>query len=101
MSKLFLLRFTDKPDSLAIRQRHMAEHVAWLDAHADAVIVAGTMRVAPEDPPLAAIWIVRADSAEAVLALSDGDPFWVNGLRATREVFLYRAHSAIPVLNAD
>lgn len=101
MSKLFLLRFTDKPDSLAIRQRHMAEHVAWLDAHADAVLVAGTMRVAQDDPPLAAIWIVRAESAEAVLALSDGDPFWTNGLRATREVFLYRAHSAIPVLNAD
>ncbi|MEY4761281.1 MAG: hypothetical protein RLZZ200_1137 [Pseudomonadota bacterium] len=101
MSRLFLLRFTDKPDSMAIRQRHLAEHVAWLDAHADEVIVAGTLRVAQEDPPLAAIWIVRADSAEAVLALSDGDPFWVHGLRATREVFLYRAHSAIPVLNAD
>ena len=101
MSRLFLLRFTDKPDSLAIRKQHMAEHVAWLDAHAEAVIVAGTMRVAETDPPLAAIWIVRAETAEAVLALSDSDPFWVNGLRATREVFLYRAHSAIPVLNAD
>jgi uncharacterized protein YciI len=101
MSKLFILRFTDKPDSMPIRAKHMTEHVAWLDAHADEVLVAGTLRVAPEDPPVAAIWIVKADSREAVLALSDSDPFWIHGLRATREVFHYRSHSPIAVLNAD
>ena len=101
MSKLFILRFTDKPDSMPIRQRHMAEHVAWLDAHADAVLVAGTLRVEPEQPPVAAIWIVKAESPAAVLALSDSDPFWTQGVRATREVFHYRSHSPIPVLNAD
>lgn len=101
MSRLFILRFTDRPDALPIRQRYMAAHVAWLDAHADEVLVAGTLRVNPEDAAVAAIWIVKADSREAVLALSDGDPFWVNGLRSTREVFHYRSHSPIPVLNAD
>jgi len=97
---LFILRFTDKPDSLPLREQHLAAHVAWLDAHADAVLVAGTLRPEQEGPPVAAIWIVRAASRDAVLALSDSDPFWIHGLRATREVFYYRAHSALPVFNA-
>jgi len=97
---LFILRFTDKPDSLPLREQHLAAHVAWLDAHADAVLVAGTLRPEPEGPPVAAIWIVRAASRDAVLALSDSDPFWIHGLRATREVFYYRAHSALPAFNA-
>jgi hypothetical protein len=92
---LFILRFTDKPDSLHIRERHLAEHVAWLDAHAEQVLVAGAMRTAPQLPPVAALWIVKADSPEAVLTLSETDPFWVNDLRATREVFHYSAHTAL------
>ena len=62
---------------------------------------AGTLRVEPEQPPVAAIWIVKAESPAAVLALSDRDPFWMHGVRATREVFHYRSHSPIPVLNAE
>jgi uncharacterized protein YciI len=92
---LFILRFTDKPDSLHIRERHLAEHIAWLDAHAEQVLVAGAMRTEPHLPPVAAMWIVKADSPEAVLTLSETDPFWINGLRATREVFHYRAHTAL------
>ena len=93
---LFILRFTDKPDSLALREQHLKEHLAWLDARASEVLVAGTLRVEAEAAAVAAIWIVRAESREAVLTLSDSDPFWINGLRATREVFYYRAHSALP-----
>ena len=95
---LFILRFTDKPDSLHIRQRHLAEHIAWLDAHAEQVLVAGALRTEPQLPPVAALWIVRADSPEAVLTLSATDPFWTNGLRATREVFHYSAHTALAAL---
>jgi uncharacterized protein len=98
---LFILRFTDKPNSLPVRERYLAEHIAWLDAHADQVLVAGTLRPEPEAAAVAAIWIVRAASRAAVLALSDGDPFWIHGLRATREVFYYRAHSALPSFGAD
>jgi len=94
---LFILRFTDKPDSLALREQHLKAHLAWLDTHAAAVLVAGTLRVEPDAPAaLAAIWIVKGQSREAVLALSDSDPFWIHGLRASREVFYYRAHSALP-----
>lgn len=96
---LFILRFTDKPDSLPVREQHLAAHLAWLDAHADAVLVAGTIRPEPEAAAVAALWIVNAPSREAVLALSDTDPFWIHGLRATREVFYYKAHSALPAFN--
>lgn len=95
---LFILRFTDKPHSLHIRERHLAEHVAWLDAHAEQVLVAGTLRTDPQAAPVAAQWIVKADSPEAALALSETDPFWVQGLRATRELFHYRVHTALAAL---
>ena len=68
---LFILRFTDQPDSLHIRERHLAEHVAWLDAHADQVLVAGKLRTDPQAAPVAAQWIVKAPSPEAALALSE------------------------------
>jgi hypothetical protein len=97
---LFILRFTDKPGSLALREQHLKAHLAWLDAHASEVLVAGTIRPEPEAAAVAAIWIVTAPSRQAVLALSDSEPFWINGLRATREVFYYRAHSALPAFNA-
>ena len=96
---LFILRFTDTPDSLALREQHFKAHLAWLDAHAQQVLVAGTLRPEPDAAAVAAIWIVSAPSRDAVLALSDTDPFWINGLRATREVFYYRAHSALAAFN--
>ena len=97
---LFILRFTDKPDSLPLREQHLAAHLAWLDAHAEQVLVAGTLRAEPDSLAVAAIWVVSAPSRDAVLALSDSDPFWIHGLRATREVFYYRAHSALPAFKA-
>ena len=96
---LFILRFTDRPDSLRIREKHYSAHIAWLDAHADSVLVAGVMKEKADGPNVAALWIVTAASSEAVLALSDSDPFWTNGLRATREVFHYKAHSALDAFN--
>ena len=97
---LFILRFTDKPDSLPLREQHLAAHLAWLDAHAEQVLVAGTLRSEPDSLAVAAIWVVSAPSRDSVLALSDSDPFWIHGLRATREVFYYRAHSALPAFKA-
>jgi len=95
---LFILRFTDRPDSLRIREKHYSAHIAWLDAHADSVLVAGVIKDEPDGPNIAALWIVSAQSREAALALSDTDPFWINGLRGTREVFYYKAHSALEAL---
>jgi len=81
------MRFTDKPDSLQIREKYFNAHIAWLDAHADSVLVAGVMKATADGPNVAALWIVSAASSNAVLSLSETDPFWTNGLRATREVF--------------
>ncbi|MEP7313696.1 MAG: YciI family protein [Pseudomonadota bacterium] len=95
---LFILRFTDKPDSLHIREKHYSAHIAWLDAHADSVLVAGVMKATADGPNVAALWIVSAASSDAALSLSDTDPFWMNGLRASREVFHYKAHSALEAI---
>lgn len=92
---LFLVRFTDRPNSAAIREKFLAEHFAWLDTNAARIPVAGAIREVPGTPPVASIWVVSGESPEDVLALVDADPFWRNGLRATREVFHYAVHSAL------
>jgi len=92
---LFMLRFTDRPDSLALREKYYSAHTAWLDAHADSVLVAGVLKAEADGPNIAAQWIVTAPSSDAALALSETDPFWVNGLRATRELFHYKVRSAL------
>lgn len=92
---LFIVRFTDKPNSAAIREQYLADHFAWIDSHADRIPVAGAIREVPGTPPIASIWVVKGESPEDVLKLVDSDPFWKNGLRATREVFHYAVHSAL------
>lgn len=95
---LFMIRFTDRPGSLAVREKYYDAHIAWLDAHADSVLVAGVIKEQADGPNIAALWIVSAPSREAALALSDTDPFWINGLRGTREIFHYKAHSALDAI---
>lgn len=92
---LFLLRFTDKPDTQLIRDQYYKAHAAWLDANAASVLVAGVLKPEPDAPHVAAIWIVRAPDRAAALALADTDPFWINGLRATREIYFYKVRSAL------
>jgi uncharacterized protein YciI len=41
---LFMVRFTDKVDCLALRQEHLAAHIAWLDRYKDVVLIGGSLR---------------------------------------------------------
>jgi uncharacterized protein len=92
---LFVFRLTDRPDAQELRNSHYAAHSAWLDAHANQILVAGILKPEEDGPHVAAIWIVKAANRDAALALADSDPFWAHGLRATREVYFYKARSAI------
>ncbi|HLA64928.1 MAG TPA: YciI family protein [Rhodothermales bacterium] len=86
---LFIVRFTDRPDTADIRALHLPAHLDWLDAHAATVLVAGSLRPDADAPPVGGLWIVEAESREAVDVLIGTDPFWVHGLRAGVEVLLW------------
>ena len=83
---LFVVRFTDRPEQLAIRNKFLPEHIEWLDKHRATVLVAGSVRPDMENPPVGALWVVEAEQKADVEQLFRTDPFWVNGLRNTYEI---------------
>ena len=83
---LFAVLFADRPGQSALRGRHLQAHIDWLAQHADTVRVAGSLRTEPGDVPKGGLWIVEAESKEAVHRLMQTDPFWTCGLRQSAEV---------------
>ena len=77
----FAVLFTDKPDHGALRAAHLQAHIAWVDAHKDMVLVAGSLRSEPGATPQGGLWVVEAESKERVLQIMASDPFYTCGLR--------------------
>ncbi len=90
---LFLVRFTDKPGSLVLRQNLLPAHLQWLEPLEATVLVAGSLRREPGDAPVGGCWVVEAASKPDVEALLRADPFWVGGLRESYEILYWsKAH---------
>ena len=83
---LFAVRFFDKPDQTKIRNHFLQKHIDWLDQNKDCVLVGGSLRNTQEEPPVGGLWIVEAESKNAIEVLIESDPFWVNGLRERYEI---------------
>jgi uncharacterized protein len=83
---LFAVRFTDRPDTAAVRAQHLQAHLNWLTEHAATILVAGSLRPTMDAPAAGGLWIVEAESRETVDALIATDPFWINGLREGYEL---------------
>lgn len=97
---LFAIRFTDDQQKRAVRERYRADHLAWLAARSDKILVAGSLRAQPDANPAGALWIVEAGSLEEARGVFATDPFWINGLRQDVEVFhWFKAfpHQTVPV----
>jgi uncharacterized protein len=78
---LFAVLFEDRPDSVELRKSLLAAHLAWIEAHRQFVIAAGSLRDAA-DVAQGGLWIVRAHNVGLVEAILHTDPFWSGGLRA-------------------
>jgi uncharacterized protein YciI len=83
---LFLIRFTDKPGTLAQRQALLQAHCDWLAERRDTVLVAGSLRTEPSAAPVGGAWVVEVPSKADAEAVYLGDPFWTAGLRQNVEV---------------
>lgn len=91
---LYIVQFEDKPGVAETRQALFASHVEFLDRVKDQVLVPGSVRELPSDKPLGGLWIVEAESEQAVRDIFKDDPFWTNGLRAS--VRINRWQKAFP-----
>ena len=86
---LYAVLFEDNADGAAdIRRRHMPDHLSFLERHARQINAAGPLRAASGEPP-GGLWIVEAESSEAVEALVKEDPFWPTGLRRSVRVLTW------------
>lgn len=84
---LFIVRLTDRADRLAVRQQFLPDHRSWLAANSTHILVTGALRHDPDGQPFGGLWIVQAESKAFVEELLTRDPFWVQGLRESREVW--------------
>jgi uncharacterized protein len=85
---LFAVLFTDNPAQAAARQRLMPDHLAFLERNAAQIHAAGPLRHA-DGSGAGGLWLVEADSADAVEALTKSDPFWPTGLRESVRVLAW------------
>src|SRR5690348_5052178 len=63
--------------------------LAFLATHRDRICAAGPLREVADGTPDGALWIVEAESPEAVTALYEADPFCPTGLRRSIRILLW------------
>jgi len=84
-----IVLFEDNPRAdPAIRQRHMADHLAFLEAHADVIRSAGPLQEV-DGSPAGGLWIVERATREEVEGLVHADPFWPTGLRKSVRILAW------------
>lgn len=87
---LYAVLFTDDPEQADVRQRLMPDHLRFLEDHRDAISAAGPLQDPDSDEPAGGLWLVEAETAEAVRRLYEADPFWPTGLRRSVRVLAWR-----------
>jgi uncharacterized protein YciI len=68
--------------SSEVRRHHMPAHLSFLERNASQIKAAGPLG-ASSGNPAGGLWLVEADSSEAVDVLVKEDPFWPTGLRSS------------------
>jgi uncharacterized protein YciI len=82
----YVVLFEDNAERADMRPRHMPAHLDFLKRNADAIRAAGPLKAAADGAAAGGMWLVEAESAEAVKALYEADPFWPTGLRKSVRV---------------
>lgn len=86
---LFAVLFEDDDTKAEMRGRHMAAHLAFLEANAGSVRAAGPLRD-EAGAGAGGLWLVEAADAAAVRALVEADPFWPTGLRRSVRILAWQ-----------
>lgn len=76
--------FSDTPDMLVIRKARGDQHLAYLRAHTDEILIAGGCREAPDAAFVGGLWVMEVASRERAVELVEQDPYWVPEYRSVR-----------------
>lgn len=87
---LFVLICTDKPNSSAVRAEARPRHLAYIEAHKDAVKIAGPFTSDDGQTMLGSLIVIEAADAAAARAFAAGDPYALAGLFQSVEIKPWR-----------
>ena len=83
---LYVALFEDNPTLGAnVRRQYMPAHLKFLEDNAARIKAAGPLQTSSGDPA-GGLWVVKADSPDAIDALVKEDPFWPSGLRRSARI---------------
>jgi len=86
---LYAVLLTDNVERADVRPRLMPAHLDFLERNRSHVRAAGPL-LDPEGNGVGGLWLVDADSPQAVMALVQADPFWPTGLRKDVRVLQWK-----------
>ncbi len=87
---LYAVLLEDNDDRAEMRSRHMPEHLAFLEIHADKIKAAGPLKDSANNNPSGGLWLVGADTSGDVRSLIEADPFWPTGLRKSFRILEWK-----------
>ncbi len=78
---IYAVLLEDDASRAKARAKHMPDHLSFLERNAASIRAAGPLKDTASDASAGGLWIVQADSPQAVQSLIEADPFWPTGLR--------------------
>lgn len=86
---LYAVLLTDNPEHADARERLMSAHLDFLEKNGSRILSAGPLREA-DGSGAGGLWLVDAESRDAVTELVQADPFWPTGLRRSVRVLEWK-----------
>jgi len=86
----FVLFCEDKPDAEALRLETREAHLAYVATQRDMISLAGPMLSDDGEHMLGSMFIIEADSIDAVRSLNAGDPYTRAGLFGRVTIHAFR-----------
>ncbi len=83
---MYAVLLKDNSSRADARAKYMPDHLSFLEHNAASIDAAGPLKDTASSAPAGGLWIVRADSPQAVQSLIEADPFWPTGLRKSVRV---------------
>lgn len=79
---LWAISCVDKPNTAAIRDKHLEPHRAYLQSQKGILVLAGATQNDDGTAAIGSLFIVNVNSRTEAKNFSDGDPFTQNGVFA-------------------
>jgi uncharacterized protein YciI len=99
---LFVVHAIDKKDILPTRAKFYRDHRIHLDQsdrHGTDVITAGTLVADDGETPVGSIFVVDAETRQAVDAFVRSDPYHVNGVWGNVQIHGYNKKRGTPIVS--